>query len=197
MTSLPKETIRAFIAFPFSNNTLQALEETQHYLKPFRSHVNWVKTSNIHLTLKFLGNVTQIQIDEIALQLESLLCKTPSIATKLMNVGAFPHWHRAKIIWIGLDDHQHHLQTLAKNIDEVCKKSGVPAENRFFAPHITIGRIKEQSNLSQLEKAANNYKISYEQEIIFDEFILFQSTLTSAGPIYQKIKSFKLSTVIA
>lgn len=187
--------MRAFIAIELPTGIKDALSKIQGRLKTEGAKVIWVKPQNLHLTLKFLGEISPEQLNEIK-QIITEITKTASrFKIKLETIGVFPNLQSARIIWIGADQPPLELKQLAQQLETRLTDSGIPQEQRDSRTHITIGRIKTHLVLSDLKKALDkvekdNAGTSWE----FDckEITLFESTLGSGGPTYTTLDQFNL-----
>ncbi|HBG60891.1 MAG TPA: RNA 2',3'-cyclic phosphodiesterase [Candidatus Omnitrophica bacterium] len=186
------ENIRTFIAANINDTILNEIGKAQEHLENIDCDVKWVKTTNVHLTLKFLGEIEQKRVPKIVEKLEFLTKHIRSIRTQLSQLGAFPKIEKPKVIWIGLEDNSNEIADLVEAIDNTLTKEGFKKEEHSFKPHVTIGRIRSLKNISALANALKIYSLpqSIYQEIT--EIKLIKSILTPKGPIYEDLKAFKL-----
>jgi RNA 2',3'-cyclic 3'-phosphodiesterase len=190
------EKIRSFIAIELPDDLKKALAELQKTFKSAgNSPVKWVDPSNIHLTLKFLGDIDVSISGKITAALEEAVRGLPPFSIEASKLGVFPNLNRIQIIWVGLYGELEKLGQLQKRIDESLKTLGFPAENRPFTPHLTIGRVRdyahpdERQKLGQLFSATGfegKYKISVKS------VNLMKSQLMREGPIYTNISKVEL-----
>ncbi len=194
--------MRAFIAIELSPEIKDSLAQIESHLKYSGADVKWVEKDNIHLTLKFLGEITEEKCEKIKSILYEIGkdIKPFELSLKISKegsdpfLGAFPNLEHPRVIWVGLDKGAAEARILAEKIDEALSKIGFQKESRPFAAHLTIGRVrsaknkealKEKITLYQVQKASGTwYKVS--------SVILFQSTLTPKGPIYTKLHEARL-----
>jgi len=186
-------TVRTFIAIPLNSHIREVLIETQDHLKKLDCNIKWVKPENIHLTLKFLGDVKQKRIDTIKQILDDLFRDTDPLTMELTQVGAFPNIDHPRILWIGLNDNDQSLAQIVSNLENNLGKAGFKKEDKPFSPHITIGRIRSPKNLKPLSEAINNYSLPDGIAQTIDHTVLYQSTLTSQGPIYEILQDFNFT----
>ena len=180
--------IRAFIAVEINEEIRKTINEMQERLKECNCDVKWVKPENIHLTLKFLGDVELDKIDQIKTILNGLVEKINTFEIKFQKLGAFPGTKRPKTIWIGSNDKNSELQALVASLEENMEKTGFKKENRDFWPHLTLGRVRSQKNIAVLADKLFTHAIE-EITIKVDHIVLIKSTLTPKGPIYEKLNS--------
>jgi 2'-5' RNA ligase len=183
-------TIRTFIAITLSPEIQQALSQIQNHLKKLDCDIKWVKPENIHLTLKFLGEVKLKKIDIIRRVLEDLFKNTRPIDIELTQLGAFPNTKHPQILWAGLKNKDQRISRLFFDLEEKLGKIGFKKENKLFSPHITIGRIRSSKNLNSLSKEISNCSLPIRLKQAARNITLYKSTLTSQGPIYEALSNF-------
>nr|MBN2278537.1 RNA 2',3'-cyclic phosphodiesterase [candidate division Zixibacteria bacterium] len=183
--------MRLFIASPLTNEVEEMLGKAIFVLKQKRTRVNWVAPKNIHLTLKFLGDTDEAQVAEIISSLESIAGRHRAVNSMIDRLGAFPNIRRPRVIWAGLSGGIEQLEALAGEIEEAMAAFGFPKENRPFKSHLTLGRVKDNFQTAELAEAVNSYQFVPEK-IVFSEMVLFKSTLTPRGPIYERLSTWKL-----
>ncbi|OGW84245.1 MAG: 2'-5' RNA ligase [Omnitrophica bacterium RIFCSPLOWO2_01_FULL_45_10] len=191
--------MRTFIAIELSAQIHESLAQIQAHLKYSGADVKWVENNNIHLTLKFLGEVDDKKVEEVKANLEAIAKETRPFEITLKDVGAFPKIDYPRVIWAGLDKGVQESKVLAEKIDEALSGIGFEKEARPFAAHLTIGRVRSPKNKAALkEKILSLHSTSYaacpKQSI--NSIFLFQSTLTPSGSIYTKLHEALLQRVI-
>lgn len=146
---------------------------------------NFTPKDNIHITLRFLGEITEEEIEKIKNKLSEIDFK--SFVGKTKEIGFFPHEKHVKVIWLGIQ-----AEELIKLEKEISKKIPEhPSDYEKFEPHLTIARIKGVKNRDLFFKKIESFKKIHE-EFPVDSFCLMKSEMTSQGPIYRKIHEFKL-----
>jgi len=136
-----EEIIRTFIAIELPENIHNKLQKLQDDLRASMPDVRWTKPTNIHLTLKFLGDVEASRIDRIGEILKGIARNYSPFEMNLAGIGAFPNSRKPSIIWTGVEKGAGQLIEIAKNIESAMEKIGFPKEKRPFKPHLTVGRI--------------------------------------------------------
>ena len=143
--------IRVFIGIELSNEVRRKVQEIQSELKPLiRAKVSWAKPENIHITLKFLGEVNVNKIDSIKEELKKVSKMYSLFEMSFRGIGAFPNFRRPRVIWVGVDLGFEFLTQIAKAIEKAMKKFGFPSEGRNFTPHLTLGRIKAYTDSEEI-----------------------------------------------
>ncbi|MDD5155494.1 MAG: RNA 2',3'-cyclic phosphodiesterase [Candidatus Omnitrophica bacterium] len=189
--------MRAFIAIELPNEIRDSLNGIQEKLKACKADVRWVAPENIHLTLKFLGEVNEEQLSKVKAIMETIAGQKKIFNIRLASVGAFPNMNYPRVIWAGVDNGGKEAEELACALEEKIEKIGIPKEERAFSSHITIGRIRSNLGKDRLTaglKQPENYFKDSVHEFSVNKLTLFKSTLTPKGPIYEIVKEANLTT---
>ncbi|MDP2939364.1 MAG: RNA 2',3'-cyclic phosphodiesterase [Candidatus Omnitrophota bacterium] len=186
------ETIRSFIAIELSPENQEKISQIQRELKSSGADVKWVKPENIHLTLKFLGNVETSQIEIIFQILKDIAANFERFSFELNELGVFPKISSPRVIWFNCQEPTGIIAEIVLSLEEKLEKLGFAKEEREFTPHITIGRIRSSRGMIHLIDKLKQTKISSPiiQEV--DKLTLFKSTLTPSGPIYEVLNPANL-----
>ena len=183
--------VRCFIAVEVRNNTtLDNIKKVQKHLNQLPIRIKIVKLENMHLTLKFLGEITEKQIQEIQEILHKI--KFSRFKFRLYGVGVFPNPNRPRVLWLGITDGKQNLSILANQVDHLLQKVGFQSEKRDFTPHLTIARIKNGVSIS-LKELISTYKYMDFGVISVSSIKLKRSSLTPEGPIYTTIDEWEAS----
>lgn len=185
-------TIRTFIAFPLSIELQKIIKHVQNHLKQLDCHIKWGNPENIHLTIKFLGDVKLKNIEALTNLMSNLFKDTKSIKTDLTQLGAFPNSNRPRIVWIGLKDATQEIARLAKTIDKELGSIGFKKDPKPFTPHITIGRLRSPRNVIHLSQAISEFHLPENHTEHLNRIVLFKSTLTPQGPIHESLLEINL-----
>lgn len=178
--------MRTFITIDIilSDNTLQLLTQLQSNLE--HENIRWVNFKGLHLTLFFLGDTTVAQADEIKNVLKSELSSLVPFEIRLHNVGTFGASRNPTVLWVGIENSDR-LKTLHSMVSKAVVPLGFVADRRTFKPHVTLGRIKDISNLLLLKQNIHELDSSIDERILIDKVVFYQSTLTPKGPIYKSL----------
>jgi 2'-5' RNA ligase len=186
--------MRTFIAIELSDSIRSTLARIQSHLKYSGADVKWVEEKNIHLTLKFLGEITEEKSKKIKAILDEISMSTKAFDINIKDIGAFPKIDHPRVIWAGLDKGAIESKVIAEKIDEELSKIGFAKESRPFAAHLTLGRVRSSKNKEALKEKMLNYRLpTTDYRLIIDHITLFQSTLTPKGSIYTKLHESKFS----
>ena len=182
-------TVRAFIAVEIqASDVVEKIRTIQDDLRSDKSKVRFVNPENVHLTLKFLGNITQEQIETVKSTLDNIA--TSPYQIYLEGVGCFPNTRRPRVIWIGMTGGVTESTQIQAYLEEELQNHGFPRERRRFKPHITIARVKYSvGDLGLKIQRLQEFDLgSVDVEYIY----LKKSTLTPQGPIYTNLHIKKL-----
>jgi 2'-5' RNA ligase len=189
--------MRTFIAIPLPSEIITFLAELQDQLKISGADVKWVEPENIHLTLKFLGERDDKKIKQIIDILEETVKDKKQFLARISSLGAFPKITSPRVIWAGIDLGDEETKLISGELQEKIAGIGIPKEERDFSSHITIARTKSSKNLEKLVKELNACADKFgreKPEFLVSQIILYKSTLTPKGPIYQVLKEANLKT---
>lgn len=184
--------MRAFIAAELNEEIKERLRSLQDGLKEARADVKWVEPGNIHLTLKFLGEVEENKIPGITRALNELCPGIRPFNIALSGLGAFPGLRFPRVVWIGLKDGNEQLTALANLIENSLTALKLPKEKRGFSAHCTLGRVRSGVNTGLLAKKISEIPCpEFRQDI--KSISLFKSTLGRAGAVYEKLSEINLT----
>lgn len=179
--------VRTFISVDLPQEYHESIAEIQSRLKDF--NVKLVKPELVHITLKFLGEIEDDRVQEIANSLDNIDCE-PFNAT-IAKVGVFPKPKYPKVVWLGAEGD---FKTLHANVESVLKGFNLEEDNRKFSAHATIARVKRLPNQDKNSflKTLDEIKDIEIGSMWVDTVKLKKSTLTPEGPIYETLHEVKL-----
>jgi 2'-5' RNA ligase len=184
--------IRAFVAIKIDPVVAQRISEIQSKLDKTLGGIRWVRPENLHLTLKFLGQVDDDKVTTIADSLERALHSMPRFSVSCSGLGVFPDIRRAKVLWVGLEGKP--LISLAAMVEDALAPLGFAREKREFKPHLTIGRWRDSAG--RPDALRRELESGQKQDFgssRMNEVILFQSVLKPTGAVYTPLKVFTLA----
>ncbi len=187
------KTMRTFIAIELSEEIKNELAQIQARLRYAGADVKWVEQQNIHLTMKFLGEVKEDRIEEVVSALNEVAKESKPFEAIIKDLGVFPKLEFPRVVWVGLERGAEESKALARRVDERLEKLGFQRESRPFSPHLTIGRVRSPKNKAALKEKIMATSIEKVLSQRVDSIILFKSELTSQGPIYSKLHESKFS----
>lgn len=190
-------TIRAFIAIEIPREIQEAIATGIAPLKSSagKSAVRWVATENIHLTLKFLGDVSVTNLENLKQALRVEADQYPRFEIHVGGLGCFPNPRKPRVIWIGIQGPAT-LVSLQRGVDMATAKLGYMGEDRPFSPHLTIGRVREHASpgdLAQLRTGLEALKVGMVGVAPVSHITLFKSDLNPGGAEYTRLFDFPLS----
>jgi 2'-5' RNA ligase len=180
--------MRSFVAVDIGDAERKAVAELQRGLKHRAEGVRWVRPDRMHLTLAFLGEVSEDFIESARPKLAEAVQGVPAFDARLGGVGAFSSPRKARVVWVGMSEGRDELCSLQKRVVAGLKQVGFQPEQRPFSPHLTLGRLRVPADVSQIcgqECRGRGFRV--------DRVILFQSVLKPEGPEYFRLAEFELS----
>ena len=187
------EKIRVFIAVDIEDPLiLSRLERFKEALLATGVPMKPVETQNIHLTLRFIGEIPRWRVEEIEKSVLSTIRGEP-FRVVLKGVGAFPTPSRPRVIWVGVEEGAEELKKYRDTIEEGLRKLGLPPERQSFVPHITLARIKGSRNIHALTRLIHEYGDYEFGSFTVEAIRLKKSTLTRHGPIYETLWEARLA----
>ena len=188
--------IRAFIAIELPHEIKNDLSNILKRLKSGREKsVKWVDPNNIHLTLKFLGNIPESNIVDITQAVTQASSFTYPFNLELKGLGAFPNLRSPRVVWVGIGGDIRSVSNLQRQVDQSLTHLGFSPEKREFSPHLTLGRVRDKTNPKEkieLGKAVESLTIPKSPSFRVDRISFMQSTLTSSGAVYNQIATVVL-----
>jgi len=186
------DTVRTFIAFELPEHIVSAISQIQEGLKKSGLKMKWVKPENIHLTLKFLGNIKTSDVEKVDRAMTQSVKSVDPILLAVKGIGVFPDLRRPRVLWVGITGSVNSILTLHSAIEENLESIGFPKENRPFKGHLTVGRVKAKIDPKRLTDAMKVFETFESESFIADHLILFQSELRPTGAVYTKLKTQSL-----
>ncbi len=187
------QTLRTFVAVPIPDAVTLFLTQIQARLKLSGRNIRWVAAKNIHLTLKFLGDVDPCQIPAIAAQMDAAAETTAAFSLAAKGVGGFPNLRRARILWVGLTGELDRLKTVQAALESGLDAVGVKREARGFSAHLTIGRIRRRIDAQLIGESVEALKAVASDFFRADRLMLFNSILRPNGPEYTLLHTSHLA----
>lgn len=197
--------MRAFIAIEMPTPVQQRLLAVQRRLaqqlrlQQIDRCVRWTAANNLHLTLRFLGEIDSAQQRTLEQSLAQIAQRQERMLLSVGGLGCFPTPRRPNVIWCGVEGDVAPLVRLQAAVESAVQQAGVPAEPKPFTPHLTIGRLQRHATAAQLQavgavvaQCAVPPAHAREAASMVDELLLMRSELTPSGPIYTRLGVFAL-----
>ncbi|MDW8027103.1 MAG: RNA 2',3'-cyclic phosphodiesterase [Armatimonadota bacterium] len=186
-------SVRSFIALELSDEVKRLLGELLQDLRRTKAAVKWVEVENLHLTLKFLGDVPEEQIGDIVAALKVVAQEILPFSFKVCGVGGFPNLSRPRVLWIGVEPSEN-LMVLQKMVEQSMERLGFAPEGRDYHPHITLGRVKGMAGMEKVKAIfAENANKSF-GIVSVNHMTLFRSDLSKEGPTYKPLAKLPFKT---
>jgi RNA 2',3'-cyclic 3'-phosphodiesterase len=183
--------VRLFVALEIPADVRGRLAALMDNLRTLAPHFKWVRAQNLHLTLKFLGEIDLAKLEAIRAALAGLR-SMPEFELRYRGFGFFPNEKRPRVFWAGIDAGPE-LAKLATAIDGQAAKLGVPQEDRAFSAHLTLARLDGQILPVPFRDAFSKYAQEEFGTTRVMQFHLMESKLKSTGAEYTTLQSFALS----
>ena len=184
--------IRTFIAMNLDTSLHGPIAKLIEKLSPSGASVKWVVPHNVHVTLKFLGNMEESLLPDVYAACERAAIGSEPIDLEIRTLGCFPNLNRPRVVWLGIEQRWDAVKQLQKKVERELELIGFPKEERKFKAHLTIGRVKAQKGIAGLRQL-----IEEEQNIVIgsmraEKFSVMKSKTMPAGPIYNELKAVPL-----
>ncbi|MEK6408638.1 MAG: RNA 2',3'-cyclic phosphodiesterase [Acidobacteriota bacterium] len=184
--------VRTFICIEISESIKERIGQLQKTLREIEGQVSWTKPSNIHLTLKFLGDVEATRIDAVCKAVQRAAGGISPFEVEAGGTGCFPSPRSPRVLWVGFSVVPEPLKQLYENIEDELAREGFPREKRKFSPHLTIGRIRTSHNAARV--AEELIAVGFKSETFkATEVIAMRSDLRPTGSIYTPQAVIKLA----
>ncbi len=185
------ERLRTFISIDIEDaSILDRLVAVQEELSRSGADLKIVERRNIHLTIRFLGQIPSIMVDEVAKVMER--ARVPKFNIAIRGLGAFPGISRPRVIWAGVIDSSGSLVKIHKEIELGLRRLGFKRESEEFVPHITLARLKSRRNIERVVQVIRRYEDELFGEMVVKCIRLKRSILTPRGPIYSTLREVQL-----
>ena len=186
--------MRSFIAINLPGSIKREIDSIVERLSPVGPPARWVPASNLHLTLKFLDEISPDQVMPIRGAITMASASVQSFDVRLGGFGVFPNERKARVFWIGIETGFETMKNLAREIDSAVTQLGFPREEREFSAHVTLARFREPGSVELLMKASLHEP--YQSETFrVGSVDLMRSVLSSKGAEYSVLESVRLPPV--
>ena len=180
--------MRAFIALYLSPQLLDECLRIQKTLGRRFDCIRWTKPEQIHLTLKFLGDLDEQGVPEVSRAIESAVSQINPFDIVLGACGRFPEDRPARIVWVGFNKGAAQLSSLERAVSAAVTPLGFAPEKRPFVPHLTIGRVDDGGNIKNLSRVISEIQVSPLRQRL-DSIKLMKSELGRGGAVHSELWS--------
>lgn len=182
--------MRAFVAIEIPEEIRNRIAGLIQALQPAAPKVRWARAGGMHITLKFLGEISEQQVEEIKTQLASVQSATP-LHLQIQGAGYFPNERSPRVLWLGVQSGAA-LPELASQIEKRLATLGMAKEDRPFSAHLTLGRLQRPGKLDALREELRKREPLALGSFTTDEFFLYESKLSPRGSIHRRIARFQI-----
>lgn len=190
------QTIRSFVAIELPQAVVSLLAKVQQDLKSLRLKAGWVQPQNIHLTLKFLGNIKTDDIEKIGGAMKTAAQDFEPFTLTAGGIGFFPGIKRPRVIWVGVGGQTSQLFALQANLEDRLAAVDFPKEKRSFKGHLTLGRFRDGPAPDAIRRVLEEYADFGKEEFTIHRIVLFKSDLKPSGAVYSQLLQADLRTEI-
>ncbi len=175
-------TVRAFVALDVDEALRRAASDVNDALRrgPLRlARARWVQTAQMHVTVRFLGDVDEARIADVAAITQRTAARSPAVVLRAHRMGAFPDPQHARVLMIPFEDDAHVAARIAASLDEALAPLGLACETRPYVPHLTLARFRDGVDVQTLCETT-----TLSAEGVAEALTLHASELTQDGPRY-------------
>ncbi len=134
--------IRTFLSIPVPGEVHALRDKLKNTVNTLGAKVSWIRKGNIHLTLKFIGDTPEDDVDRISRTIKDIITSAPAMNFKISGTGCFPKKERPRTLWLGIEGALNPLQVLVSDLNNALDPLGYPKEEKNYVPHLTLARIK-------------------------------------------------------
>jgi 2'-5' RNA ligase len=168
------------------------ISQVQQDLERTGASLKVVQPEIMHLTLRFLGEISQATVERVTEAMNDL--RFPSFEVEFSGVGVFPNIRRISVVWIGITGGQERLVEIFQQLEPKLRQIGLAADNKGFSPHLTIARVRSGLNKDELAKSIESMREVQFGKMGVQAVRLKKSTLTPQGPVYTTLHEVKATS---
>jgi len=186
--------MRAFIAIPLPDQVKAHLKACQNQLKYQGLKAAWPRPHTLHLTLKFMGEISETQVDKVSTAMDHALERLRGFEAETAGIGVFPSVKKPRVIWAGVQCPGNALENLAKRLDlEIHERAGLAMEKRRFSAHLTLARLKQRVNPRKMVDLIQKFHTQKKRSFQVREVVLYRSELQPGGAVHSPLHTVHLS----
>ena len=186
--------VRSFLAFELPEEIKGIIAGVSSDLKKSALNLRWLKVSNIHLTIIFMGNMDPLVLEQMAQPISDVCLDHGPFDITLKGMGVFSNRRNPRVLWVGLGGHMERLAHFRDTLQNSLTPFGIKKEKRPFNPHLTLGRFRKGPKPgSRLDDLLTEYENLTSPVCPRRELILFKSDLKPGGAVYTKLKTWPLT----
>jgi 2'-5' RNA ligase len=184
---------RIFVAIPLDPALRDAVRELERRLEDAGVIPRWIAPENLHLTLRFLGQISPAQLTRVVHAARDAAAEAAPFQISLAGVGAFPTTSRPRVVWVGIADGAAAVKDLSERLDDALARQRFPKEPRPLHPHLTIARVREPGRMTALQAAAASLGGMEIGRQGVSSLVVMESHLRPAGALYVPVEEVPLS----
>jgi 2'-5' RNA ligase len=181
--------MRAFIAVEVPEKQRRLVNDLITEEKKNNLPIRWVAFENLHITMKFLGEIDDKKKNDVIAVLTDTAKRYKPVTATLDGLGCFPSPRNPRVLWVGVSQGDKELVEIASDLENSLAKFRIKKEDKKFHAHLTIGRVKSACSVDDIIARAIKT-----EPFAIDALVLFKSTLTPQGPVYEPAGRFSLGT---
>lgn len=186
-----EEVFRSFIAVDIPAGVQEALGQVEDQLRERlpETPIRWVEPEKIHLTLKFLGDVSRENLDMVKKILSSEVAKRHAMEIGIGGIGAFPKMRHPRVVWVGVEAPEE-LHALRRGIEDGVARLGYDYDKYDFTPHLTLGRVSRKASSREVRnvgKVLHDFQVGFIGVARVDEVHIYRSDLQPDGAVYTRL----------
>lgn len=187
------QTMRAFVAFELPGQVVEQTAALQADLKTQGLKLRWVKPQNLHLTLKFLGDIPAAHAPRVGSAMQKAVADHPPVEMTLQGMGVFPGFKRPRVLWIGFGGQVDELEHIYQRLEDELEAVGFEREKRGFRAHLTIARIKGAVPGDTFRQVIQQTADFSPLQFSARRLVLYQSVLRPQGAVYTALQEVDLT----
>jgi 2'-5' RNA ligase len=181
--------MRAFLGIPIPDELKPRIVQIQDGLDDF--DIKFVEKKNLHFNLKFFKDLENEKVDRLKREIDKVAGQFEPFEININGIGAFPNRSYVKVVWLGVKEGFQTLKSLGDMIGNSLVNMGIEKEGEFI-PHLTLGRVRSARNKTELLVFLRKYENIEVGKMMIDKLTLFQSKLSSKGPVYEGVFTVNL-----
>ncbi len=182
--------VRIFVAAALEPVLREAVVQVRSRLDSAGGALRWVRPDDLHLTLKFLGEIAEARVAGVAAAARQVAGRTEPFEITLAGIGAFPSPRRPQVVWVGVGTGADRVTSLARDLDTELHRLKFPKEGRPFRPHLTVARARHA--VPDLSAALGDLDGLVLGTQIIDALCVMQSVLRPSGAVYRPVEEVRL-----
>lgn len=187
-------THRIFVAVALDPALRAAVLALERRLEDAGARLRWVEVENLHFTLRFLGQLSEPQLDRVRRTVRDASAGSAAFRIRLAGIGAFPNPRHPQVVWAGIREGAEAMEDLARRLDDALARARFPREPRGFTPHLTLARVKDSRLWGDLSRVLPVFEAEEVGAQDVRSLLVMESLLRPQGPIYTPVEEVQLST---